>query len=62
MRLDEESKAVLMSAAELRKVSVSNYVRSIVVPLVHSKESPDSDVTFAHVARIILGKTRNEHF
>lgn len=35
-----------MSATELRKVSVSNYIsRSIVVPLVHSKESPDSGVT-----------------
>lgn len=31
VRLDEESKAVLASAAELRKVSVSDYVRSIVV-------------------------------
>ena len=29
--LDEESKALLASAAELRKVSVSDYVRSIVV-------------------------------
>lgn len=31
VRLDEESKALLASAAELRKVSVSDYVRSIVV-------------------------------
>ncbi|MCR9294556.1 MAG: DUF1778 domain-containing protein [bacterium] len=31
VRLDEESKAVLAAAAELRKVSVSDYVRSIVV-------------------------------
>lgn len=31
VRLDEESKALLTSAAELRKVSVSDYVRSIVV-------------------------------
>lgn len=31
VRLDAESKAVLASAAELRKVSVSDYVRSIVV-------------------------------
>ena len=31
VRLDEESKALVASAAELRKVSVSDYVRSIVV-------------------------------
>jgi uncharacterized protein (DUF1778 family) len=31
VRLDEESKALLASAADLRKVSVSDYVRSIVV-------------------------------
>jgi uncharacterized protein (DUF1778 family) len=31
VRLDDESKAVLASAAELRKVSVSDYVRSVVV-------------------------------
>lgn len=31
VRLDEESKALLVSAAELRKISVSDYVRSIVV-------------------------------
>ena len=31
VRLDEESKALLTSAAELRKVSVSDYVRSIVI-------------------------------
>lgn len=31
VRLDEESKALLASAAELRKVSISDYVRSIVV-------------------------------
>lgn len=31
VRLDEESKSLLMSAAELRQISVSDYVRSIVV-------------------------------
>lgn len=31
VRLDEESKALLTTAAELRKISVSDYVRSIVV-------------------------------
>ena len=31
VRLDEESKALLASAAELRKISISDYVRSIVV-------------------------------
>lgn len=31
VRLDEESKALLASAAELRKVSVSDYVRSTVI-------------------------------
>jgi uncharacterized protein (DUF1778 family) len=31
VRLDAESKALVASAAELRKVSVSDYVRSIVV-------------------------------
>lgn len=31
VRLDEKSKALVASAAELRKVSVSDYVRSIVV-------------------------------
>ncbi|MCA9264600.1 MAG: DUF1778 domain-containing protein [Planctomycetales bacterium] len=31
VRLDEESKSLLASAAELRKVSVSDYVRLIVV-------------------------------
>jgi uncharacterized protein (DUF1778 family) len=31
VRLDDESKALLASAAELRKISVSDYVRSIVV-------------------------------
>lgn len=31
VRLDEESKTLLASAAKLRKVSVSDYVRSIVV-------------------------------
>ena len=31
VRLDEESKALLASAAELRKVSVSDYVRTTVI-------------------------------
>ena len=31
VRLDEESKSLLASAAELRQISVSDYVRSIVV-------------------------------
>ena len=31
VRLDEESKALVASAADLRKVSVSDYVRSIVI-------------------------------
>jgi uncharacterized protein (DUF1778 family) len=31
VRLDDESKALLTSAADLRKISVSDYVRSIVV-------------------------------
>ena len=31
VRLDEESKALLASAAELRKISISDYVRTIVV-------------------------------
>lgn len=31
VRLDEESKALLTAAAELRRVSVSDYVRSVVV-------------------------------
>lgn len=32
VRLDEESKALLAAAAELRQVSVSDYVRSVMVP------------------------------
>lgn len=31
VRLDKESKSLLVSAAELRQISVSDYVRSIVV-------------------------------
>ncbi|MDZ4851887.1 MAG: DUF1778 domain-containing protein [Pirellulaceae bacterium] len=31
VRLDEESKALLAAAAELRRVSVSDYVRSVMV-------------------------------
>lgn len=31
VRLDEQSKALLQAAAELRRVSVSDYVRSVVV-------------------------------
>lgn len=31
VRLDERSKAILSAAAELRRVSVSDYVRSVVV-------------------------------
>lgn len=31
VRLDDDSKALLIAAAELRRVSVSDYVRSIVV-------------------------------
>ncbi len=31
VRLDEESKALLTAAAELRRVSVNDYVRSVVV-------------------------------
>ena len=31
VRLDKESKALLSAAAELRRVSVSDYVRSVVV-------------------------------
>lgn len=31
VRLDEESKALLSAAAELRRVSVSDYVRSVVI-------------------------------
>ncbi|SMP57264.1 Uncharacterized conserved protein, DUF1778 family [Neorhodopirellula lusitana] len=31
VRLDEQSKAMLTAAAELRRISVSDYVRSVVV-------------------------------
>ncbi len=31
VRLDEQSKAILSAAAELRRISVSDYVRSVVV-------------------------------
>ncbi len=31
VRLDEQSKATLSAAAELRRISVSDYVRSVVV-------------------------------
>ena len=31
VRMDEESKAVLVAAAELRQISVSDYVRSVMV-------------------------------
>lgn len=31
VRLDEQSKAVLNAAAELRRISVSDYVRSVVI-------------------------------
>ena len=31
VRMDDESKAVLVAAAELRQISVSDYVRSVMV-------------------------------
>jgi uncharacterized protein (DUF1778 family) len=31
VRLDEQSKALLTAAADLRQVSVSNYVRSVMI-------------------------------
>ena len=32
VRLDEESKAVLSQAAQLRQISLSDYVRAVIVP------------------------------
>jgi len=32
VRLDDESKAVLTQAAELRQISLSDYVRAVIVP------------------------------
>jgi uncharacterized protein (DUF1778 family) len=32
VRLDEESKAVLSQAAQLRQISLSDYVRAVMVP------------------------------
>jgi uncharacterized protein (DUF1778 family) len=32
VRLDDESKAVLSQAAELRQISLSDYVRAVIVP------------------------------
>jgi uncharacterized protein (DUF1778 family) len=47
VRLDEESKALLVRAAALRQISVSDYVRLVTVSQAHKEVSAAADQTIA---------------
>jgi uncharacterized protein (DUF1778 family) len=50
VRLDEESKEVLARAAELRQISISDYVRQITVTQARKEVSAASEQTIAMTA------------
>lgn len=47
VRLDEESKSVLAQAAELRQISVSDYVRQVTVSQARKEVSAAAEQTIA---------------
>jgi uncharacterized protein (DUF1778 family) len=47
VRLDEESKSVLVQAAELRRVSVSDYVRTVTVAQARKEVKAAQEETLA---------------
>lgn len=47
VRMDEDSKSVVTQAAELRQVSVSDYVRTIIVPQAYREVASASEQTIA---------------
>jgi uncharacterized protein (DUF1778 family) len=47
VRLDEESKAVLSQAAQLRQISLSDYVRAVIVPQARREVEAASQQTIA---------------
>jgi uncharacterized protein (DUF1778 family) len=47
VRLDEESKAFLAQAAELRRISVSDYVRTVTVAQARREVSAAQELTLA---------------
>ena len=62
VRLDEESRAALVRAAELRQVSVSDYVRQVTVPQARREVSAAGRQTIAMAPeeQIAFWKALNE--
>ena len=62
VRLDEESRAALIRAAELRQVSVSDYVRQVTVPQARREVSAAGRQTIAMAPeeQIAFWKALNE--